>query len=83
MRARTKKAITQTAQAGAPSRARRPVRATRGQKLRYAFDNSMSRGTSALVAWLGVLTLGLILLSRCCFWPRTGALTPPTALDPA
>ncbi len=62
MRARTKKAITQTAQAGAPSRTRRPARATRGQKLRYAFDNSMSRGTSALVAWLGVLTLGLILL---------------------
>jgi voltage-gated potassium channel Kch len=62
MRARTKKAMSQSSGAN-PARSRsRPVRATRTQKLRYAFDNSMSRGTSALVAWLGVLTLGLILL---------------------
>src|SRR5947208_3387855 len=27
------------------------------QRLRYAFDNTMSRGTSALVAWLGLVTL--------------------------
>lgn len=34
----------------------------RSARLRYWFDNSMSRGTSALVVWLGVMTLGLILL---------------------
>ncbi len=32
------------------------------QRLRYAFDNTMSRGTSALVAWLGLATLGLVIL---------------------
>lgn len=35
-------------------------RPTIGQRLRYAFDNTMSRGTSALILWLGVLTLILI-----------------------
>ncbi|WP_395693891.1 CASTOR/POLLUX-related putative ion channel [Nocardioides sp.] len=31
-------------------------------RLRYRFDNSMSRGTPALIAWLSVVTLLLILL---------------------
>ena len=58
MRARTAKAMktskaTSTRSVGTNSR---------GQRLRYSFDNSMSRGTPALVAWLAVLTLGLILL---------------------
>jgi voltage-gated potassium channel Kch len=32
------------------------------QRLRYAFDNTMSRGTPALVGWLGVFTLLLVAL---------------------
>ncbi|MFC6343429.1 hypothetical protein ACFP8W_15700, partial [Nocardioides hankookensis] len=32
------------------------------EKLRYQFDNSMSRGTPALIAWLCVATLALILV---------------------
>ena len=30
------------------------------QRLRYAFDNTMSKGTPALVAWLGLATAGLV-----------------------
>lgn len=33
-----------------------------GDRLRYAFDNSMSSGTPALIAWLCVVTLVLILV---------------------
>jgi ion channel POLLUX/CASTOR len=32
------------------------------QRLRYAFDNTMSRGTPALVGWLGLATLFLVLV---------------------
>jgi len=32
------------------------------ERLRYAFDNTMSKGTKALVAWLGLATLLLIVL---------------------
>src|SRR3954463_12589442 len=35
---------------------------TRRQRLRYAFDNTMSRGTPALVGWLAVVTLLLVAL---------------------
>jgi voltage-gated potassium channel Kch len=35
---------------------------TLGQRLRYAFDNTMSRGALSLVAWLVVLTLAMIAL---------------------
>jgi voltage-gated potassium channel Kch len=58
MRQRTKKAMTQ----GSGTTARTPaVRAPgRWDRLHYWFDNSMSRGTSALVAWLAVATLLLI-----------------------
>jgi voltage-gated potassium channel Kch len=38
----------------------RTQNATLRQKLRYRFDNTMSRGTPALVGWLGVLTLLLV-----------------------
>jgi voltage-gated potassium channel Kch len=31
-----------------------------GERLRYWFDNTMSRGTPALIAWLGVASLALI-----------------------
>jgi ion channel POLLUX/CASTOR len=37
-------------------------RITLGDRLRYAFDNTMSRGTPALVGWLAVATFALILL---------------------
>ncbi len=37
-------------------------RPTVGQRLRYAFDNTMSRGASALVAYLALAVLVLILL---------------------
>ena len=58
MRARTKDAI------GASSAPRRQVTAKVGgaERLRYAFDNSMSRGTPALVAWLAAITFVLILV---------------------
>src|SRR3954454_3981903 len=32
------------------------------QKLRYRFDNTMSRGTPALVGWLGIVTIALVAL---------------------
>ncbi|MEA2735787.1 MAG: hypothetical protein QOE14_2238 [Humisphaera sp.] len=32
-------------------------------RLRYAFDNTMAKGTLALIAWLAVLSLGVILLA--------------------
>src|SRR3954465_3765728 len=35
---------------------------TRRQRLRYAFDNTMSRGTPALVGWLAVVTIVLVAL---------------------
>jgi voltage-gated potassium channel Kch len=33
------------------------------QKLRYRFDNTMSRGSGALILWLGILTAVLIILA--------------------
>jgi voltage-gated potassium channel Kch len=36
--------------------------ATRRQRLRYWFDNTMSRGTPALIGWLGLLSAVLVLL---------------------
>ncbi|REK72989.1 potassium transporter TrkA [Aeromicrobium endophyticum] len=38
------------------------VEPTRGARLRYWFDGTMARGTSALVAWLAVVTVVLILV---------------------
>lgn len=34
-----------------------------GDRVRYAFDNAMSRGTTALVGWLFVLSAGFVVLS--------------------
>ncbi|MBX7219392.1 MAG: NAD-binding protein [Blastocatellia bacterium] len=34
-----------------------------GQRLRYEFDNTMAAGTIALIGWLGLLSLGLILIA--------------------
>ena len=36
--------------------------ATFSERLRYAFDNSMSRGTSALIGWLGAVSAAVIVL---------------------
>src|SRR5215218_6319406 len=63
MRQRTAKAMTQTKSASSgPTRSVRKPKTSLGQRLRYRFDNSMSRGTPALIAWLSVVTLLLILL---------------------
>lgn len=58
MRERTKGAI------GASSAPRRQSAAKVGgtERFRYAFDNSMARGTPALVAWLAAITFFLILV---------------------
>ena len=59
MRVRTAKAMAQPQGAAAPSTARTAAepRSSLGDKLRYRFDNSMSRGTPALIAWLSVATV--------------------------
>jgi voltage-gated potassium channel Kch len=58
MRQRTTKAMAPSGTARTPS-VRRPGR---WDRLRYRFDNSMSRGTPALVAWLALVTLALIVV---------------------
>ena len=57
LRNRTKNTIATNP--SSPGRA--PARVRRSGRIRYAFDNSMSRGTPALVAWLGAASLVLIL----------------------
>ena len=37
-------------------------------RMRYAFDNTMSRGTAALIGWLGLLTLGMIIVFASIAW---------------
>lgn len=59
LRRRTAKAVQERAGGGSPRTAVAP-RSDLGDRLRYWFDNSMSRGTPALVAWLSVATLALI-----------------------
>lgn len=60
MRQRTVKAMKQGAGAtGKQGKAR--IEPTKGARLRYWFDGTMARGTSALVAWLAVVTVALIL----------------------
>jgi voltage-gated potassium channel Kch len=63
-RERTKTTIATSG--AAALRARKPAtaspRPTRRQHLRYRFDATMARGPIALVAWLALLTLGLILV---------------------
>jgi Trk K+ transport system NAD-binding subunit len=39
------------------------MRPTLKQKLRYRFDNLMSRGPAALIGWLGVTSLALVLIA--------------------
>ena len=58
MRQRTVKTMKQGNQRQGKAR----IEPTGGAKLRYWFDGTMARGTSALVAWLAVVTLLLILV---------------------
>ncbi len=39
------------------------AKASLGQKLRYKFDNSMSKGPSALIGWLALVTLLMIMVA--------------------
>jgi voltage-gated potassium channel Kch len=39
------------------------MKITLGQKLRYRFDNLMSKGPIALIGWLGIISLALVLLA--------------------
>ena len=49
MRMRTAEAM---ARGGSANRSANAPRSDLGDRLRYCFDNSMSRGTPALIAWL-------------------------------
>src|SRR4051794_40055157 len=40
----------------------RSAKPTLRQRLRYRFDNTMSRGTPALVGWLAIVTVVLVAL---------------------
>lgn len=44
------------------------TRATRRQRARYWFDNTMSRGTPALVGWLGLATLTVVIVGGLLLW---------------
>ncbi|CAN5632479.1 lipoprotein [soil metagenome] len=78
MRARTAKAM----RAGGTT-STKPTRATQvrfGDRARYLFDNSMSRGTPALIAWLSAITLLLIVVFSVIvtiFRLRSGASPAP------
>lgn len=48
------------------------------QKLRYHFDNSMSKGTPALIAWLGVVSFVLLVIYSLII--VVGRLTPADEL---
>ena len=54
MRMRTAKAMARSG--GASNRTATTEGSRLGDKLRYRFDNSMSRGTPALIAWLSAAT---------------------------
>lgn len=59
LRMRTAKAM---AKGGSSNRSANAPKSDLGDRLRYRFDNSMSRGTPALIAWLTVVTVVLILV---------------------
>ena len=59
LRMRTAKAM---AKSGTGNRTANAPRSDLGDRLRYRFDNSMSRGTPALIAWLTAATVVLIVL---------------------
>jgi voltage-gated potassium channel Kch len=62
LRSRTTKAMADRSASTSTTRTARAPKSDLGDKLRYRFDNSMSRGTPALIAWLFAVTLVLILV---------------------
>jgi Trk K+ transport system NAD-binding subunit len=58
------------APAAAPAaRPSRPaMRPTVGQRLRYRFDNALSRGAGVVIGWLALLTLGIFVVAGLAFW---------------
>jgi ion channel POLLUX/CASTOR len=50
------------------------------ERLRYSFDNAMSRGPLALIAWLLLLSLGAVLVISLCLW-AIGYAPQKTLLD--
>lgn len=62
LRRRTAKAMQERAGTSTSRRTPAAPRSDLGDKLRYRFDNSMSRGTPALIAWLSAVTLLLIVV---------------------
>jgi voltage-gated potassium channel Kch len=62
LRSRTTKAMADRQAASSTTRTTRTPKSDLGDKLRYRFDNSMSRGTPALIAWLFAATLVLVLV---------------------
>lgn len=38
---------------------------TLGQKIRYKFENTLSKGTPAMIMWLGIISLILVLVCGC------------------
>ncbi len=49
--------------ARATDRGGNPIDVTLRERLRYRFDNVLARGTTAALAWLGVVTFGAVLFS--------------------
>ena len=64
LRQRTAKAVAQPrgTTGPVPARAASVPRSGWGDRLRYGFDNSMSRGTPALIMWLCAATVALIVV---------------------
>lgn len=62
LRQRTARAVRSSSSETRPTRGAARSRGSVGDRLRYRFDNSMSRGTPALIGWLFVVTLLLIVL---------------------
>src|SRR6058998_2261733 len=63
-RERTKRALKASGDSWTTARPRRTLTAepTLREKLRYRFDATMSRGPSALVGWLALITLLMVVL---------------------
>ena len=58
------------------------AKSTLRERAQYAFDNSMSRGTLALIGWLSVVTFGFLFASTFVVWLAgwTPADTPEMSL---
>lgn len=53
---------------------------TVGEQLRYSFDNAMSQGPLALIAWLLLLSLSAVLIISLCLW-AIGYATEKTLIE--